>query len=325
MINVKKINVLGVNILYLTLAILFLTVGYFFQGQEIKSGLLITEYLIIFCPTLFFAMINNLNLKDTFRFKLLSFSKGLTCIICTFLVYPIALFGNLVILNIVRFFTDIKKAPIPEATNVSEYIVLMLIIAFSAGLCEEVLFRGLIMRAYEKFGRKKAIIISAVMFAIFHFNIQNFMGPMILGLLFGYLVEYTGSIWAGVLCHFVNNGFSVTVTYLGNIARRSINDNVSITDGSNVLNDRLLLLKGTIQIGIVALIFGSVLYLIIKRLEKNRRNLIKMDNHLYDEENDMFENTSSIDFKKEIYSLGSMPLVISGIIFIYVMFKQLTY
>jgi len=47
--------------------------------------------------------------------------------------------------------------PVPAGTG--EFLLQILSIAGSAALCEELLFRGFIMRAYEGLGWKRAIFI----------------------------------------------------------------------------------------------------------------------------------------------------------------------
>lgn len=52
-------------------------------------------------------------------------------------------------------------------------------------------------------------MVSALVFALFHFDIQNFIAPFLLGLLFASLIEVTGSILPAILAHFVNNVLAV--------------------------------------------------------------------------------------------------------------------
>jgi hypothetical protein len=107
---------------------------------------------------------------------------------------------------------------IPTATNTAEYLLLFAVIAGSAGICEEIFFRGVILNGYEsEVGLKWGAIFSGLLFGIFHFNPQNFFGPIILGIVFSYLVQLTGSIVAGIVAHMANNGIAVTMGYLLNV------------------------------------------------------------------------------------------------------------
>ena len=114
-------------------------------------------------------------------------------------------------MTIISFLGNLNIPQLPMATNKSEYVKLLFIISVSAGICEEIFFRGFVLSGYERMGKRRAIIFSAILFGFFHFNIYNLAGPIILGLIFGYLVIETGSIFAGMIGHMVNNGFAVTL------------------------------------------------------------------------------------------------------------------
>lgn len=70
---------------------------------------------------------------------------------------------------------------------------------------EEIIFRGLLLKAIQPFGEMTAIIISAVAFAMFHLNPMQFPTALATGLLLGYLAVRTKSIFPSMLAHIVNN------------------------------------------------------------------------------------------------------------------------
>src|SRR5699024_4587010 len=77
-----------------------------------------------------------------------------------------------------------------------------------------IMFRGTIMNAYEGLSKKKAIIYSAVLFGLFHLNLQNLVGPILLGIIFGIIVYKTNSIYSSIIAHTINNGIALTIGYL---------------------------------------------------------------------------------------------------------------
>ena len=54
-----------------------------------------------------------------------------------------------------------------------------------------------------------AIVLSALFFALIHFNPWQALNAFIIGLVMGYVYFKTGSLWLTMLIHFVNNGFAV--------------------------------------------------------------------------------------------------------------------
>ena len=89
--------------------------------------------------------------------------------------------------------------------------VSLLCVSIMAPLCEEWLCRGMVLRGLLNKGMKPvlAIIISAVFFAVIHFNPWQAVPAFLLGLLFGYVYHKTGSLKLTMLMHCVNNTFAV--------------------------------------------------------------------------------------------------------------------
>ena len=53
------------------------------------------------------------------------------------------------------------------------------------------------------------IRITAFLFSFIHFQFYGFFPRFLLGLYFGYLLVWSGSIWVPVTAHFINNGLAV--------------------------------------------------------------------------------------------------------------------
>ncbi|MBE6892959.1 MAG: CPBP family intramembrane metalloprotease [Ruminococcaceae bacterium] len=79
---------------------------------------------------------------------------------------------------------------------------------------EEIIFRGIVMQSLRRFGDIFALVSSALIFGIFHLNLIQMPYAFILGLCIGYFVMRTGSLWVGVLIHFVNNSVAVAFELL---------------------------------------------------------------------------------------------------------------
>jgi membrane protease YdiL (CAAX protease family) len=85
-------------------------------------------------------------------------------------------------------------------------------IAVVPSLCEEVLFRGYILRAFEKsWGIVAGVIVSGIIFGMFHLQLGNILPLATLGIILGLMTWLSGSIWPAVLAHFINNGSAVVL------------------------------------------------------------------------------------------------------------------
>jgi membrane protease YdiL (CAAX protease family) len=88
-------------------------------------------------------------------------------------------------------------------------------IAFSAGICEEILFRGFVQNGLEKsWGSKKALIVSSIIFGIFHLDPWRSPAAILLGLVAGYLLLKTRSLLTPIAFHISTNSVGQILTYL---------------------------------------------------------------------------------------------------------------
>ena len=83
-------------------------------------------------------------------------------------------------------------------------------------LLEELLHRGVVYgRLRRRMGMWSSVILSALIFAILHFNIVQFIYAFLLGIVFALFVEKTGKLYPAVLAHILANGVAVIRTETG--------------------------------------------------------------------------------------------------------------
>ena len=81
-------------------------------------------------------------------------------------------------------------------------------------LVEEFACRGIVLGSLRKFGDGFAVICSAVVFGIMHGNFQQMPFAFMVGLVLGFIVVKTDTIWLAVSVHLFNNFASVVFEYL---------------------------------------------------------------------------------------------------------------
>lgn len=88
----------------------------------------------------------------------------------------------------------------------------LIAIAVIPAICEEILFRGYILRAFEKsWGMLLAILVSGLLFGLFHLQAANLMPLATLGVVLAVMTWLSGSIWPAIFAHFVNNAMAVII------------------------------------------------------------------------------------------------------------------
>ena len=93
---------------------------------------------------------------------------------------------------------------------------MLLFVAIAPGLCEELFFRGFVQRNLERgVGAALGIILSGVIFSVFHLRLSQVLPLALLGVYMAYLVWRTGSIWVPIIIHVFNNGLMVVLARYG--------------------------------------------------------------------------------------------------------------
>ncbi len=83
-------------------------------------------------------------------------------------------------------------------------------------LLEEVLHRGVVFgRLRRMVGALPAVFMSALIFAILHFNIVQFVYAFLLGIVFALFVEKSGRLYPAIIAHMVANTLAVIRTETG--------------------------------------------------------------------------------------------------------------
>ena len=76
-------------------------------------------------------------------------------------------------------------------------------------VCEEFLFRGVILAEYRALGQGNAVLISAICFAMLHFSVTNFPVYLFVGILLGVITNASRSVVPAMLLHVLSNALSV--------------------------------------------------------------------------------------------------------------------
>ncbi len=97
--------------------------------------------------------------------------------------------------------------------NLAVYLLYVIAISLGAGISEELAFRGYILRGLESAVKPwGAVLISALVFALFHIDPLHILMVFPAGIYLGYLAMGTGSIYPAIVAHAFNNLWSLFET-----------------------------------------------------------------------------------------------------------------
>ena len=213
--NLKKGGVPTVSDVWFVVAVtvlLMLYVGSLLQIRFGLAGVFGTQMILLLVP-LFLVIYTKRDIRQTYGFartNAVNFLGGALISV------------GMVLLNLV--ITAALMKLFPQSTEnmetvfsdlfESNVVAAFLVIAVTPAVCEEMLFRGVIMRSMKaKYRASSAIAITAVLFGLYHMSLVKFIPTGFIGLLLCLVAWKADSIYPAMLMHFINNAISVIVSY----------------------------------------------------------------------------------------------------------------
>lgn len=123
-------------------------------------------------------------------------------------------FGLIFIVEAVyfHFITEVNTQADFQAAAKGGLAAMLLLLCTGAVLGpigEELVFRGVVQSALEKYGSWVALVGSSLMFAAIHGPSVIFVDALVMGLFFGAVFRLSGSIWPAVTLHMTYNGLNL--------------------------------------------------------------------------------------------------------------------
>jgi membrane protease YdiL (CAAX protease family) len=200
------------NLLYLLTSLLIITAGAYIQSKALSLGLIVTEVILVLLPALLFIGLGKLPVRDTLRLRRPPLRLAILAMLIAVGVWPLSVLLNSVSTQLFHYTPTTPAGFAP--TNLWEALLLFLGLAVAAPLCEEVVWRGYIQRAYDSRGPWVSVGVVSLFFAFWHLRLQGFLALLPLTLMLGFLAWRSNSLLPGILAHFVANSLQVLVTVL---------------------------------------------------------------------------------------------------------------
>jgi len=211
----KRPSFAQMSILYSAIAA-FLVLGVIrFRFSNSYIGVILNETIFLLAPALLLVFVFKLNSKKIFKLNSLKISNIFLVPILVISAIPIVGILNTlyyVILKLLFGKTELSVLPVPS--SIHDLLVSILVVAGVVAICEEFLFRGLIQSTLERLGVTSSILITAFLFGLFHMDIEKLLSTFLLGILIGFIVYRTNSIWGGIIAHFTNNAISLILAFV---------------------------------------------------------------------------------------------------------------
>ena len=201
------------------IALLYFHLGARLQGGNPERGLLMSQWLLLALPAVAFATLGPYAPRKALAIRPPAPRARLAAAM-------IALGGMPVGWGIgwlqMRMFEGGMESLLPlqellTATDARRAMWLLLIAAVTPAVCEELVFRGVLLQSLSREARAwRAVLLSAAVFGAFHLSFETalrFLPTMWIGALMGWVVWHSRSIFASMLMHFLNNAFVVLLLW----------------------------------------------------------------------------------------------------------------
>lgn len=150
-----------------------------------------------------------------------------------------------------------------KVNSLGGFILNLFVLALVPAIGEELFFRGLIQKSIEKTTHNihLAIWSAGILFSAIHLQFYGFFPRLFLGVLFGYLLYYSGSIIVPIVCHFLNNS---TIVFLSYFAKQNLS---SIEESGN---------DTTLFSAIFSLIFTIGIVVSLRKYIRNKNEMVEI-------------------------------------------------
>ena len=201
-----KITIKSANIIILIISAMAALYTLLMPANLANIISLTPTYLIEVVIILLFCRINKANIKTATGFNKVKPITYLLVFLLCITIHPfINMFG--VLTNI--FIPGGNEAISSQLLN-NGFILNTIFAAILPALVEEFIFRGMLLNTYVQTSRLRAsILLSALVFALYHFNLIQGLYAFVLGIIIGLIFVLTDSVLPCMLFHFTFNGISV--------------------------------------------------------------------------------------------------------------------
>ncbi|MBP3604279.1 MAG: CPBP family intramembrane metalloprotease [Lachnospiraceae bacterium] len=181
----------------------------------VTGNLIISNVLcemVILLPGLLFVLLSKEKAIGFLGFRKIKISTVLAIIPFTMLTSPFITLVNL----ISQFFVENEVTNMVDGFQMTQMPFWQVFgtVAIFAPFCEELACRGVYYHSHKKSGGMfKALLVSSLIFAMVHMNINQASYAFVVGVLAVLLVEATGSLWSSIIYHGLINGSQMVLLF----------------------------------------------------------------------------------------------------------------
>lgn len=221
----------------------------FYRNMTVVTNILLSQSAILI-PTIIYIIVAKVDIKETLRIRKTHWAAIFLVPIWVVAIEPLTAVINSISMLWVENTTS--NLAMSLVTN-NKFIVSFLLMAVTPGIVEELAYRGVMLGSFRQKGPIVGILVSGLFFGLMHMNFNQMAYAVVIGIIFGLLVEVTGSILTTMYAHLCFNGVSVVLSYV--LSHLQSSGNMPKVTGSTQLgkNDIMLVVAVMLPMAIVGL------------------------------------------------------------------------
>lgn len=198
------------HLLILILGVLYLSFGPIFARWGVYPGLFLNELAFIFIPGLVLRRLYRERPGQTF----VLFKDLVWTLVAILAAFPIILIINSAFLGFISGHVDLTHDTLVWLRGEDRsYLGQIFFLAWVPALMEETFFRGSVQDIYSQRFGIWSVPLSALVFAIFHFDLQSLVSPFLIGVILGLIYYTTRSLFLVIIGHLFHNFLSISLIF----------------------------------------------------------------------------------------------------------------
>lgn len=173
--------------------------------------------------------------------------------------------------------TSLNEASFEFGDSVFGLIVTIIAPIIFAPIFEELLFRGVVLKNSEPMGQLFAIIMSGIIFGLWHENYPQFLFATVLGCFSAFMVMKTRSVIPSMIAHFLINSIGTGIQLILKACNINIDDLANMSDADFLSRDNLPLLgmMALVELAVFGLAITAIVFFIIEMSKHKKNNALK--------------------------------------------------
>ena len=177
---------------------------------QLATLTVVTQIAFFATPALLMAIIVTRSPRKTLLLRMPPLLALPASILLAVLLHPSAIALGTVLQNLYPLPEDVQSLFGSLVIDAPNLWVLLLVIAVTPAICEELAFRGFILSGLRHLGHRWwAILLSSLCFGIVHGIVQQSITATIVGIVIGYLAVHSGSLLTCILFHVTHNALAI--------------------------------------------------------------------------------------------------------------------